>query len=669
MAGERILDFDSSFIRGSNSSMEPTQLPLGYLWDCINMIVVSGVPSCRPGYRCVAQLPQGNLQGAVIFRPFLGLEQIMVAIDGVIHVATYPFTEYRTLPNVLFSPTAKQVFFMQTVQSAERITPGSLTSAVRVLTPRAVMMMQDGGTTAPAFYDGSNSGHIRDVAFQTPVGGIMQWVGDRLWIANGPDVVASDIANPFSFVEQIYLGGTSAFHFTRDVTAMARTPNLEFPQLMVYTDDSTSLIKASIRNRELWPTTEGMQQEILQVGCVGSRAVSSQFGRLVWFSSSGVVFFDAAMAQGVTSRAPLRDNEMLRSKTLLHSDASLTAMGAFGQFLLVSVPVEDLFNKHTWVLNSANFETVTDTGGATWNGYWLGTRPVEWVYGFIAGADRIYHVSADEDGENRLWECFTPDRLDNGCPIMWAAFTRGYFGLTSQSGKPPGMPCRFMFADIALAGLDEDLDLGVFIAPGDRGSFKQIMNKKISVEQGSMNSDREILATTPIFAYKAQSRIARTEDFNQQEPDNESGSCPVESDKRDGVEESFQMLIVGHGPATLRWIRPFALTDPDSLDGDAKACENEEGANATRFDGESMRDPADAAEIELQNREVRRFTANKTVSLTYGGLTAVGTGFSESFISQQAADRVAEIIATRQAETEIIVQSPSTLSIGRGFDE
>lgn len=667
---ERLLDFDSSWIKGSNSSMEPTQLPIGYFWDCINCIIVAGVPSCRPGYRCIAQMPRGNLQGCAIFRPVLGLEQIMIAIDGQIHVATFPFTEFKTLPNVLFSSTAKQVFFKQAVQSVTRDTPGSLSSSITVIPPRAVMMMQDGGITAPAFYDGANSGHIRDVAFQTPAGGAMEWVGDRLWVAVGPRVFASDITNPFSFVEQIYLGGTSSFNFPRDVTSMVRTPSLSFPQLMVYTDEATTLIKANIRNRDLWPTTDGMQQEILQVGCAGSRAVTSQFGRLVWFSNSGVVFFDPATAQGWTSRSPLRDNEMLTSKTLLHSDVSLAAMGAFGQFLMISLPVEDLYNKNTWVLNSASWETITDQGGPTWNGYWLGTRPVEWAYGVIAGAERVYHVSFDADGENRLWECFTPDRLDNGCPIMWAAFTRGYFGLTGQSKKVPGVPCRFAFADIALAGIDEDLDIGAFLAPGDRGSFKQIMSKRVSVEKGSLVFDREVTATTQVFAYKAQSRQLRTEDFNQQEPTEESGSCPVESDRNDGVEESFQMLIVGHGPATIRWIRPFAISEPEELSGDPKACENEPPFNIVRFDGEaSHNEDVNVAALEMEQRAVQNYRSNKTVSMTVSGVTAVGVGFSESIVAQQAADRVAEIIATRQAETEIGMALPSTLSIGKGFDE
>lgn len=652
--------------------MDPSQLPLGYAWSFINMVVISGVPSCRPGYRCIAELPKGNLQGAAIFRPLLGLEQIMIAIDGVIHVATYPFKEYFTLPNVLFSSSAKQVFFKQTIQSAERITPGSLTSAIRVVPPKAVMIMQDGAITAPAFYDGSSSGHIRDLPFQTPAGGVMEWVGDRLWVARGSEVFASDISNPFSFTEQIYLGGTSSFNFSRDVTAMTRTPNLAFPQLVIYTDEATSLIQADVRDRDLWPTTKGMQTEILQVGCAGNRAVTSQFGRLVWFSNSGVVFYDAATAQGWTSRSPLRDNEMLVSKTQLHSDVSLAAMGAFGQFLMISLPVEDLYNKHTWVLNSASWETITDEGGPTWNGFWLGTRPVEWVYGVIAGAERIYHVSADADGVNRLWEAFTPDRLDNGCPIMWAMFTRGYFGLTGQAKKTPGMPCRFMFSDVAMTGITEDLDFGVFVAPGVRGSFKQILKKRIEAEKGSLIFDQEVTATTEVFAYKAQSRVERTEDFFQQEPTQESGSCPVESEQNDGNEESFQMLIVGHGPATIRWIRPIALLEDDvnGLSGDPEACKNEDAFRLVRFDGEAaFNSDLSLAMAELASRALVNYTSHKTVDMTIQGISAVGVGFSESIVSQEAADRVAEIIATRQAETEISRSLPSTLSIGKGFED
>jgi hypothetical protein len=667
---DRLMDWDSSFINGVNSSMEPTALPIGYYWSGINMITIAGVPSCRPGYRCVAQLPKGNLQGAAIFRPLVGIEQILIAIDGVIYVAEYPFKEYRFLTNVQMSPTAKQMFWAQTIQSVERVNPGSLTSAIEVIVPRAVMFIQDGGFSAPAWYDGTDSGHVRGIPFQTPIGSSMKWVGDRLWVANKSLVFASDISNPFSFIEQIYLGGTSSFNFASDVTALVATPSVDAPQLLVFTAEETSILQANIRNRDLWPDTENFQREILQVGCVSSRAVSSNFGALIWLSPQGITFYNAASSQYVTSRSPIRDNEMLVSKTLLATDLSLAAIGSFGQWMVISLPAEDNFNKHTWVLNSASWESLKDSGGPTWNGYWLGTRPVEWVYGEIAGTERIYHVSTDEDDENRLWEAFLTERLDNGCPILWAAFTRGYFGQSSEVKKPPGNPCRFLFADVAFAGIEEPLDLGIFVAPGMRGQFQKILSKRFSVDRGSLSFDREFTATSDLFAFKPQSRIPRTEDLNQQSPNQESGSCPVESDKNDGVEESFQLLIVGHGPATLRYVRPFALLAPDeNLSGDPRACINEEGCNALRFDGAGVHaDNCADIDDELAAKPLDYYTANKTAVVSVDGITAVGVGFSESIVSQDAVDRVAERIAVKMAETEVAMQLPTVLSVGEGFD-
>lgn len=666
---QRLLDFDSNFIGGTNSSVDPSQLPRGQAWNTVNMINLGGVLSCRPGYRCLQKLPKGNLQGASIFRPNVGLEQMIIAVEGFVYTSQWPFKELKQIPDIQFSPIAKQVFFSQTIQAARRITPGDLSSAIELIIPKAVMIMQDGGSTAPAFYDGSISGHIKGIPFQTPAGGAMKWIGDRLWVAFGPQVFASDISNPFSFVEQIYLGGTSSFNFSREVTALSATPGVEFPQLLVFTDEDLSLIQANVRDRNAWPTIDGFQRQLLEVGCSSNRAVVSHAGRLSWWSSAGIVVYDPATSAKITSRAPIRDNELMISKKFLKDDLSLVALGAFGQWLLASVPAEDSYNKHTWCYNNTSFNTVSEEGGATWSGYWLGTRPVEWVYGVIADAERIFHVSFDEDGENRLWQCFTTDRLDNFCPITWAVFTRGYFGLTSQT-KPPGIECRFNFADIAFTAVEEDTDIGVFVAPGVRGAFKPIATRRISVEKGSLSFDQDIEATTELFAFKPQSRILRTEDLAQQNPLVEDGSCPVESTLNPDNEESFQLLVVGQGPATLRWIRSFATSAPEEdFAGSNEACQNEEPFNTVRFDGEGVFDAnIEIATTELAAKVLRVFTSTQTASLTQNGVNAVGVGSAESIINQGTADRVAERIAKRVAEVEIQAVSPPFMSLGEGFD-
>ena len=668
MASERLVDYDGTWFRGCKSDADPGQVPQGYYWNAINMLNIGGMLSCRPGYRCVTDLPSGKIQGATIFRPSQGLEQIVICIEGVIFVSEWPFKVYRFLPNVQMLPEAKQIYWQLATQSARRQT-ADFASAIEVIEPREVLFIQDGGNTAPAWYDGSNSDHIRGLPFHTPAGGPMSWIGDRLWVARGHSVFASDISNPFSFREQTYLGGTSEFIFEREVTAMTKTPSLEFPQLIVFTAENTSIIQASLRDRSLWPETDGMQKEVFQVGCVSQKSVVSHYGRVSWFSHSGIVWFDAATAANLSARIPTRDNEMMLSKSRLFENLGCVAGAAYGQYLLMSVPSDDLLNKHTWVLNNASLETLADDSGPSWAGFWLGTRPVEWVYGEIVGRERIFHVSTDEDGVNRLWEAFTPDRLDNGCPIMWAIETRGHFGQTSEAKKLPGSYCRFQFADLGLVGIEEDLDIGVFYSGGVRGTYKQIMGKKISVAKGSIAPDQIITASTNIFQVKPQSRVVRTQDANQMSITADGGSCPVESNRNENLDESFQLLIVGHGPAAIRWIRTFAIQEPEDFNGDSLACVDELPFKAIRFDGAGVYGPdRDQALDDLSNIAIKYFTANATQVVTQDNVSATGIGFSESIVSQEAAIRVADIIARKMAQAEILRFLPPILGTGKGFE-
>lgn len=667
--GERLIDYDGTFFRGMKSDSDPGQLPVGYYWTGVNAINLGGVVGCRPGYRCLVAFPKGNLQGCAIFRPQIGLEQMMVAIDGVIYVSEWPFLNFRILPNIQFSPYAKQIYWELTTQSARRIS-SDFVSAIEVIPPKTVMIMQDGGSTAPAWYDGSQSDHIRGVDFETPTGGAMVWVGDRLWVAKQNQVFASDIGNPFSFREQVYLGSNTSFYFSGEVTAMVKTPSIESPQLMVFTNSNASILQANIRQRDLWPTTTNFQMEILQIGCDSARGVISHYGRIVWMASQGMIFFDPATSGKLTARMPVRDNEMLVSKVRLNEDLSNVAIGAFGQYLLASVPAEDTFNKHTWVLNHASLQTLEDDSGPSWSSFWLGTRPVQWTYGNIVGAERIFHVSADEDGVNRLWEAFIPDRLDNGCPITWAFETRGYFGQTTQAQKAPGSRCRFAWADIALVGVEEDLDLGIFYAPGVRGSYRQILKKRISVQKGSIISGQPITESTRIFALKPQSRVERTEDANQQTTSGESGSCSIEKEDLDNIDQSFQLLVVAHGPGAVSWIRPFAFSVSEDFSGDPDACQNETPENLVRFDGEGVKSAELAIAIqEMVARAITYYTSNQTEIVEQGGISAVGVGFAESIVSQQAADRVARIIATKLAEMELKGVLPPIISVGGLADE
>jgi len=666
MPQPKSVQFDAIFLNGMKSDSDPALLPPGYYWASLNCINDGGLISTRYGYKCLIDLPSGKLQGMAVFRPAQGLEQLLIGISGKIYVSTYPFSEWRLIENLLFSPHAKQLFFALTEQSARRLTPNDLGSAIKIIPTRKVLFIQDGGSTAPGFYDGSASGHVRDNLFETPIGGPMAFLGDRLWVAQGSHIFASDIANPFSFREQIYLGGTAAFVVPGDVTALAVTPGADSPQLLAFTEQNTTLIRANIRERSQWLTVTDMQREILKVGATGQRSVVSHYGQLVWMSNVGVMMFDSAVQSNVLSRLPIRDNEMAYSKVNLADDLSLVAAAGYGKYLVFSVPFSDCFNQHTWVLNASSFETLKNDSGPSWASVWTGTRPVEWATGPFAGADRAYYISVDFDGENRLWEAFLPERKDNGCPITSAVWTRGYFGISQDTQKAPGSDSIFRYADIALTGIEETLDIGAWYAGSLRGGFKQVMKKRIEVQRGNIWRDRVMTATTKLFAYKAQSRMTRTEDAVNLPQNTETGSCPPERDVTEERDDAMQLLVVWHGPATIRYIRAWAQPQAENLSGGSDACTDELPYNIVKFDGAGASSTdLEEADAIVQTREMPVYLSNQSATLERSGFSAVGVGSAESVVTQEAADRVAFCTAEGSADAQLLRVIPCKLSAGK----
>lgn len=668
MATDRQLDVDLTFFQGMRSDTDPGHLSRGYYWLGFNVINDGGLLSCRPGYHCVITLPEGNLQGGTLFRPKVGLEQAVVVIDGVVYVAPWPFSDWRILTNVQLSPDAKRVYWALTEQTAERV-DDSLDSAIEVRVPRRVLFIQDGARSAPAWYDGSNSGQLRDNYYETPTGSSMAWSGDRLWVARGSLVYASDIGNPFSFREQTYLGGTAAFTFPGDVTALATTPgSAEVSQLLVYTSETTHLVQSNIRTRDLWPTTVDMSREVLRIGCVAPRSVNAHFGKMVWWSKHGMVTWDSAFATKQSARLPARDDEMGYSAYHLHDQQDSICAGSFDKYFLMSVPSADLYNNHTWVLNDSSLESLKDESGPSWASIWTGTRPVEWFSGEVAGANRCFYVSKDHDGMNRLWQAFIPDRLDNGCPIHCLAATRGFFGVAQNSNKNPYQNCTFCYADVGFAAIEGDVYVGVWYAGSARGAFKQIASKRIKSEIGSLDFDSDVTVDTEVFAYKAQSRTIRTCDATLDPMSKETGSCPVESPNNEEIDDGFQLLISWHGPASIRYIRAWSRPESEDFSGDPKAMEDEVEIRAIRFDGAGGigADKLEAYQ-KLVGQPLRAYVGNATADVTLDGNTEIGSGSANSIVSQDAADYVASVIAVKSAESTLIREATPILSAGEGF--
>lgn len=660
MATGKIQEADFTFPLGAQGSLDPTQLPAGYYARGMNVVNRGGVIQCRPGYECLTAFPEGLLQGFTIFRPKIGMPVFFIAVAGVVYICDFPFRDYRVLSGVSFSAMSRQVFFKQVEQSVIQNDDGSITILEN---PKNLLVMQDGGSSPAVVFDGTTATAQRGVGL-IPIGSVMEWVGDRLWVARDSRLFASDLGNPLSFVESQYVSGAGSLVFPDIITALSRNPALETGQLFVFTNSTTSLVQAGVRSRASWSNTPDFQKEIFQVGCVSSRSVCAHHGFLRWFSRFGLTSIDSAAQANVTSVLPYDDDAMNDSKALLSDDLSGVACASFENYFLASVPHADRYNKHTWVLDSAPLK-IGASEPAAWNSYWTGTRPVEWASDIINGQNRIFYVSADFDGINRLWEAFTPNRLDEKCPITWWAETRGL------NARLPGKTKNFRYAEIFCSELSGVVDIAVFWAGSYRGKYKRILTKRIQANTEYFAPERQIDATTDqILGFKKQSRPLRTQDGKAIIENELNSSCDVEAPAEEFKDEAFQLLIVGSGPGAIRGY--ITYVEPPVNEDDSGRCEEDETTDKfVRFDGAASEagNFSDALSELSGSETIPIFTATKVEAVSQDGFTEIGTGSATSIISQADADKIATAIARRIASHNLEDILPKIVSQGEAANE
>jgi len=639
----RAIDGDLSFAYGQDSQQDPVKLIPNQYCRGLNIVNRGGIAQCRPGHRCKQALPEGNLQGFAFFTPKLGNPVMLIAVDGIIYTAEAPYVSIRRMEGVQFLATARQIFFKQVEQSVQLNPDGSLT----LIETRNLLVMQDGAFTPPAIYDGTFGIHTTAI----PMGGPMEWVGDRLWVARESKLFASDLANPTSFSETLYIAGSAPFfQLPGTITGLSRTPSgVSVPQLLIFTTDTTNLILASIRDRAQWIVTPNFQQILFpKLGCTANRSIVFHWGLLWWFSEYGLTNFDAAQQAFVTSKLPYKDGAMTDSKARLSEDVGGIASIAVENYLLVSVPYCDKFNRHTWCLDQNAVESLKGTVPDLWNSVWTGTRPVEWASASVNGFTQVYHISVDRCGCNTLWQSFMPDRLDNGCHITWALETRAYPGADPVTGK------QIRFADVFLSELLGEVDVAVFWGGAKRGKYKRILTKRIQATRGPLRYNDRYALHDILYSYKKQSRKIRTQDARELWPDETLTSCGVERevDGAEFIDESFQLLIVGSGPGAVDAVKLFV--DPEGGDKLSGACEeDEEDVRATRFDGAADHGTDFKTVMGELSQDALPFVSNRTATITIDDETKTGLGTAQSIISQADADKVAQCIAERQASKRL----------------
>lgn len=556
------------FVEGMSSSLDPMFISDRAYRHAENVIHRGGIPRTRPGYRQVFTLPSGVLQGATYFKQIGGPEYLVFAVAGLVYAAQYPFSSYAQIPGIQMYAHAPTVYFASSTRSAARNSEGE----IQAVEPRRTLIIQDGGFTRAAYWDGVTSGHsdptvVSDdegvLSAGIPLGGPCAFSGDRLWVAQRNKLFAGDIADPLSFVENDYAAEGGFFAFDDDITALSEASSAGGSFLVVFTSSRTYAIRSSIRDRTKWKSTDDFKATLFEtIGCVSHRGVRAMNGLLWWMSQTGLTNLNFAQQAQVTSRLVPLDAPMAVSKANLSADLSGVALGAFENFLLVSVPYASRHNTHTWVLDQVPVEGGQD---ASWSSVWTGTRPVEWMVGSFDGVPRAFYVSKDYDGQSRLWEAFSSERTDNGHPIQCFVETKTHIDF---SQKATGLDLkRLEFAETSFTDLLGDVDISVYYA-GTRGKYKLLAEHEVVATTGSADS---AVADDEFVAYLPQSRVLKTPNVSTVE--SACSSCGVESTRPDREDIGFSLLVQWTGQAGLRSYRIFADPIQESGVGAAEAAE------------------------------------------------------------------------------------------------
>ena len=523
----------------------------------INGVNRGGICQTRPGFLQIGSILGDNPQGGTIFTPNNSRPMMLIAVDGKIWQSKYPYDDFTVVPRLTFSPEAEIINFEAVLKSATLQADGVLS----LIDPRAMVVIQD-GLNRPGLYDGVTGSHsiAGPPTLGIPVGLWMKWVASRLWVFNKSRGYVSDLANPDTFSENVYLAGRSNFELPAEVTGVIETADEN--ALLVFTEETTTSFKANIRDRALWAQTPDFQKVILPaIGCTGGRSAINQYGMTWWKSRQGYISLDNAMQARQSSEIVPSDDEMMRSKRVLFTDESLVCATFYENFLLVSVPSGGRYNEETWVADKV--PTGRGQGIKAWVGVWTGVRPVQWMKSTFNGQERLYFLSYDytkkDNTKIHIWEAFREDRRDNEGRIFAQWETAMVIGEDLN---------KFRFAELDLTEILGTVDLKVFVG-GFRGPWYQILDTVLQADIGSLSKTGLIVNSTVIESFRPQSRIVRTENFSPQGKD-----CEVEmTGNSTGRDRGFQLLLEWKGRMGVKSIRIFSEPDPTEETGECSKSE------------------------------------------------------------------------------------------------
>jgi hypothetical protein len=622
-----------NFSGGMNSSVHPlligeTQYRMG-----MNVTSRGGPAQTRPGMRTVFSLTEGHIQGMTSFRPTGGSVSLVWAIGGRVYHSPEPYTHFEQIEGIQFSPRSHRVSFTACVQTTEYNNEGFLFPLER---PRNILIMQDRNTRA-AYWDGGEAGHLNPTLStvfdedgdritqpgfdETPIGLWSAWAGNRLWVSRGNEVFASDVGNPLKFTETQYLAEGRSFVMPETVTGMIQPAS--GTELVVFGENTTTFLQAQIPDRNVWLDTPNFQRTEYGIGCVAPLSLVNRMGLIWWYSANGWVNFNFALQSLQDSIVRNLDDPMMDSKAHVGFYDNICA-GSIENYLLVSVPSGDRWNRHTWAMDMR-------PEGIAWDGYWTGVQPVQWASVESEGQERIFCISMDHDGVNRLWEAFDSSRTDNGEPITCAVATRS-LNFENMLLK------QYRHTDFFIEEMLGTVDIYAGVV-GNRGGYARILTKRMEATEGAIADNIEYGEDDLLLGNRVQTRHIISSQFGKGDG-GACNECGVESERYFGHDREFSHLLIWSGRMGLSGFRMFTEVGEEKDDLRGRCEKDEEGPRSVNDHGCS------GFEDVVATRPLECFEADAVHEATapenYIGGTHTAGASACSFISQQDAQRKAD---------------------------
>lgn len=608
-----------TFPDGVNSYLEPQLLKNTQVRWAVNAVCKGGIWQTRPGYKTrltidiltegspfrawwlAAGQPAIHPQFMTIFEPTGDVPYLVFGISGSVWSARsrgdYGFDTPQQVFGLSFSQNADQISWAVAIKSSDII--NGVPTAV---SPRKYLIMQDGVTRA-GYFNGSAGGHLNPEKLvsvdsdgntiyeagynQTRIGFWMAWSGNRLFVANGTQVFASDINDPLSFTEEMVLVNVPVINFEDTITGLVDrgTSGLQQSQVWVFTRNSAWTIASGVLRRQPdvvsssggatyysggWQgTSDFVRKAFSGVGCIAGKSVINHRGILHWYSEDGIVAFDSAGTVVSTQALPPMDTEMQYSKRQQSPDGSMICAGGRDSYAFWSVPVGPTiggrtYNSQTQVLDKNTVPVQASGGGITaWQGVWTGINPVEWATTAIFGETRTFALSMDSDGVARIWEAFQGNRADNGHPIPWAIETK----LHPVTDNPF---VNSVFRFVALKVMELRGTLNIRAAwKGLRSHYHDILNTDITAAPGSLFLQtaefNPIVNSTQHYNFRKQVRTIISE--NQRGDLDGCDSAGVESEKTDSIDCAFGLLLRFRGVGAILAYRIATDAQADNTEG------------------------------------------------------------------------------------------------------